>query len=189
MVQEEGAVEQVHTRHAQGLLLQLRFPVQHAHMQHDLALLLARMALELEPHPAVAVLVVAKTLGRHGVGEHEERCGLAAGRVQAGQVLLVLVVEHALQPLARDVALGVAVDRVADRHVVSRGALGDSARCAAHPKKPARDLLTRADLGERTIAVLIQVDVQRLAVGIESIGVGKIAGSWDHGLCQSQATM
>jgi hypothetical protein len=155
----------------------------------DLALLLARMALELEPHPAVAVLVVAEALGRHRVGEHEERGGVAAGRTQAGQVLLVFVVEHALQPLARYVALGVAVDGVADRHVVRRGALGDGAGRAAHPEEPARHLLTRADLGERSIAVLVQVDVQRLAVGIEAVGVGKIAGSCGHGLCQPQATM
>ena len=39
VVQEERAIEQVHAHHAQRLLLQLRFPVQHAHVQHDLALL------------------------------------------------------------------------------------------------------------------------------------------------------
>ena len=96
MVQEEGAVEQIHAHHAQCLLLQLRFPIQHAYVQHDLALLLSGMTLKLEPHPTVAVLVVAEALGRHRVGEHEECRGFATGRIQAGQVLLVFIVEHAL---------------------------------------------------------------------------------------------
>ena len=59
--------------------------------------------------------------------------------------------EHGLQSLAADIALGVAVNGVADGHVVGRNALGDRARGAADAEKPARHLLARADFGEGAV--------------------------------------
>ena len=179
MVQEEGAVQQVDADHAESFLLQAGLAVEQAHVHDDLALLVARVALELEAHPAVAFLGAVKTLGRHRVGEDEERRGVTARGGQALHVLLVLVVEHALQAVARDVALGVAVDGVADRHVVGRHALGNGPGGPPHPEKPAGDFLARADLGKSAVASLVQVDGQGLAMRVQNFVVGQVA--CEHG--------
>ena len=60
-----------------------------------------------------------------------------------------------------------AVDRVADDHVVRGYALGDGPRRAAHAEKPARHLLARADFGKRAIFGRIKVDPEGLLVGID----------------------
>ena len=86
--------------------------------------------------------------------------------VEALEVQRVLVVEHRLEARPADVALGLAVDGVADGHVVGGHALGDGARGAADPEEPADDLLPGADLGERAVAPSVEVDRQRLGVGI-----------------------
>ena len=72
------------------------------------------------------------------------------------------MVEHGFQPLAADITLGVAVNGVADRHVVGGDGLGDGARRAAHAEKPARHLLARADFGKGAVLAGIQIDLQRL---------------------------
>ncbi len=167
VMQEKCAVEKVHPDDAEGFLLQLVLVVQHAHVDDDLAVLIARMRLELDADPPVAVVGPGEVTRRHGVRESEEGRGVTAGVAQALQVQLVLVVEHALQALARDVALGVPIDGVTDGHVVSGDALGDGARRAAHAKEPAHHFLTGADLGERSVAPRVQVDGERLAVRIE----------------------
>ena len=77
---------------------------------------------------------------------------------------LVLVVQHELQPLARDVARRLAVDGVAEDHVVGGDRLGDRPRGAAGLEEFAGDLLAGADLGERAVLRHVQVDGQRLLV-------------------------
>ena len=87
--------------------------------------------------------------------------------LEALEVQLVLVVEHRLQARAADVALGLAVDGVAHRHVVGGHALGDGAGGAAHAEEPAHDLLAGADLGERAVAARVEVDLEGLGVGVD----------------------
>ena len=79
----------------------------------------------------------------------------------------MLVVEHRLEPLPADVALALAVDGVADGHVVGRHALGDRAGGAADAEEPAHHLLPGADLGKRAVAPRVEVDLQRLGVRID----------------------
>ena len=113
----------------------------------------------IQPWHSLPPLIAA---GHHGVGEGEERVVVAPLLVEPLQVELVLVVEHRLQAPPADVALGLAVDRVADRHVVRRHRLGDRAGRAAGPEEPARHLLPGADLRERAVPPGIEVDLQRL---------------------------
>ena len=114
-------------------------------------------------------------------------------RVSAAALLLepfeqqpVLVIEHGEQPLPADVTLGLAVNRVADLHVVGGDGLGDGARGAAHAEKPARHLLAGADLGERAVFRRVEIDPQRLLMGpdaflrgptISGFMPGRVSGS------------
>ena len=75
------------------------------------------------------------------------------------------MIEHLLETLAGDVTLRVAVDGVADPHVVGRDALGHGPGGAARLEEVADYLLAGADLGERTVGGTVQIDGQGLAGG------------------------
>ena len=172
VVEEEGPVEQVHADDPQGLLLQGVLRVEHPHVQDDLAVLVARIGLETHAHPAVAFVGPLVVAGGNRVGKGEEGGGVAAALLQAAEVQGVLVVEHRLQPRPADIALALAVNGVADGHVVGRNALGDGARGAAHVKEPPHHFLPGADLGKRAVAALVEVDVQRFMVGAQDLMPG-----------------
>ena len=162
VVVEERAVQQVDADDAERLLLQRRLGVEHPHVQDDLAGLVARVRLELHAHPAVALVAAAVAARDHRVGEGEERGLVAALVAEPVQVELELAVQHRLQPAHRDVAVGLAVDGVADRHVVRRHRLGDRARPRRRPgrtsaRPPGR---RRSRRWCRTSGV--EVDLQRL---------------------------
>ena len=64
VMQEESRVEQVYADNPQGFLLQAIFVVQHADMNDDLAVLIARMRLKFHAHPAVAFVGALKIARR-----------------------------------------------------------------------------------------------------------------------------
>jgi hypothetical protein len=172
VVLEEGPVEQVHPDDPERLLLRERLHVEHPHVHDDLAWLVVRLGLELHAHPAMALVAAAETARHHRVGEREKAVLVAALVVQSVDVELELVVEHALQPPGRDVAVHLAVDGVADRHVVGGDRLSDRAGRAAHPEEPAHDLLARPDLGDRSVPARIEVDPQRLLMRVGLVSAG-----------------
>src|SRR5206468_3763991 len=141
--------------------------VQHAHVHHDLAGLIVGAALKLYAHPAVALAGAAIAPRHDGIGESEERRVIAALRGEPFYVEIKFVVEHCLQPIARNVAVDVTVDGVAHLHVISRDAFRDRPGGAADPEKPANYFLPRADLGKRAVPARIDIDLQRLGMGIE----------------------
>jgi len=167
VVEEAGAVDQVDADDPERFLLRLLLAVEHVDVDEDLAVGVARMRLKAHPEPAVALARSAEAARLDGVGEDEERRGVATALAQALEIQAVLVLEHALQALAADVALAAAVDRVADRHVVRRDALGDGPGSAAGAEEPAHDLLSGTDLGERTVAALVEIDGERLLVRVD----------------------
>ena len=79
------------------------------------------------------------------------------------------MVEHEPEPLARHVARRLAVDGVAEIHVVGRDGLRDGARRAAGLKEHAGDLLARADFGEGAVFEVVEVDGERLGVRREHV--------------------
>ena len=85
VVLEERAVQQVDADDAERLLLQRGLDVEHPDVQDDLARLVARVGLELDAHPAVALVAAPEAAGDHGVGEGEERGRVAAGLVRAAR--------------------------------------------------------------------------------------------------------
>ena len=72
---------------------------------------------------------------------------------------------HLLEAFARDVALRVTIDRVADPHVISRHALRDGARSAPSLKEMPYHFLPSANFREDPIGRAVEVDGQRLAGG------------------------
>ena len=136
-------------------------------MHHDLARLIVGAALELDSHPAVALVSAAITPRHHGIGESEERSVIAALRSQSLDVEPEFVVEHRLEPVARNVSVNVPVDGVAYFHVVSRHALCDRPRSAADPEKPAHHFLSRADLGKGAVPARIEINPERLGMRVE----------------------
>jgi hypothetical protein len=76
------------------------------------------------------------------------------------------VIEHRLQPGARNVSVGVPIDGVAYFHVVSRHALRDCPGSAADPEKPAHHFLSRANFGKGSVPARIEIDPERLGMGI-----------------------
>jgi hypothetical protein len=152
----------IHSQHAQRLLLLKVLFVPQAHVHDDLRGLRAGLMLKANPHPAVPIFTPRVALRRDCVSEYEKLRGVPALRPQPFRQQAVLMVEHGGKSLPRNVALRLAVNRIADHHVVSRNALGNGARRAAHAEKPARDLLSGADLRKRPVLGLVQVDLQRL---------------------------
>src|SRR5207253_6836069 len=77
------------------------------------------------------------------------------------------VIEYRLEPGTRNIAFSVPVDGVAHLHVISRHALGDRPRGAADPEKPAHHFLPRADLGKSAVPTRIEINLERLGMGID----------------------
>ena len=160
-------MDQVDAQDADGFLLQGRFAVEQADMQDDLGRLGAGTCLKADAHPAVPVVLARVALGGDRVGEHEEPRVLAALGGEPFVHQVVFIAEHGLDALAADIAAGGAVDRVGDGHVIGRDALGDRAGRAPDPKKPARHLLARPDLGEGAVLRVVQVDLDGLVMRIQ----------------------
>ena len=169
VVLEEGAVEQVHPHDPECLLLQRRLDVEQTHVQDHLARFVVWMRLELDAHPSVALIAPAEAPRHDRVGEGEERGVVAPPLAQPVDVEGVLVVQHRLQPGFGDVAVDLAVDGVADGHVVGGDRLGDRARRPADAEEPAGHLLTGTDFGHRPVPARIQVDAQGLLMGVDRL--------------------
>src|SRR5689334_17420536 len=94
-------------------------------MHYDLARLIVRSALKLDPHPPVALIVSAVASSDDRIGEGEKAGVIAALSAESFHVEIEFPVKHGLQATARDISLGTTVDRVAYFHVVGRHALSD----------------------------------------------------------------
>ena len=132
-------------------------------MQNDLARLGLRLILEADTDPRVALPLAIMRGGRDRIGEREESGHRATFRLEAIDQEAVLVVEHLLKPLTRDVALWVAVDGVADAHIIGRDALRHRARGTARLKEVPDHFLAGPNLSERPVGGPIKVDGQGLA--------------------------
>src|SRR5258706_14964107 len=97
-----------------------------------------RSRLEPDSEPAVPALASRVAACGHRIGEGEEGGPAAASRAELLDEPGALAVEHRLEALAADVAIGWTVQRVADRHVVRGDRLGDPAGRAADVEGPAR---------------------------------------------------
>src|SRR5258706_10290124 len=131
-------------------------------MNNDVRRWSQRVGLEPNPHPAVGFVSLFETARLDGVGEDKETSGGPSLLLKPLIQQRILVLEHAMEPLARHITLGDAVNRIADCHVVSGHRFRDGSRSAAHPKEPARHFLPRPDLGKGAILRRVKIDLQRL---------------------------
>jgi hypothetical protein len=159
----ERRMDEIHPDGAEGVLLPPGILVPEAEMEDDLARLGLRMILEADADPGVALAFAVVRSRRDRVGESEESRGSAAFGLQSVDEKPVFVVEHLLQALAGDIALGVAVNRVADAHVVGRHAFGHGAGSTTGLEEMADDLLPCPDLREGAVGGTVQIDGQGLA--------------------------
>lgn len=144
-------MQEIHAQPAECILLESVCRVEKPHVEDHVARLGTERMLEAEPQPGVAFVPAGIGPRRGSVGEGEEPGAVAAGGIQSFEEETVLMVEHLLDPLTGDVALCLAVDRIAEGHVVGRHRLRDGACRAADGEEPASHLLPGTDLGERTI--------------------------------------
>src|SRR4029077_12537557 len=119
--------------------------IQHADMNDDLARFGARLALKTDTKPAVRFVVLFETAGSYRVSKHEEGAFVSDLIAEAFKQEAVLVIDHFLETLATDIAIGRSVYRIAESHVVSGHRLGNGPGCAADMKKTTRHLLPGSD--------------------------------------------
>ena len=161
----ERGVDEVDPDRAERVLLAARVLVPEAEMKDDFARLGSRLVLEADPDPGVSLPLAVMRRRRDRVGEGEEAGGRAALGLQPVDQQDVFVIEHLLEALPGNVALRVAVDGVADPHVIGGHALRHGPGGAACLEEVADDLLTGPDLGEGAVGGTVQVDGQGLAGG------------------------
>lgn len=169
-MQVKRAVDQIHADDPQRFLFADVFLVEQADVDDDFRRTIAWPGLETHAEPAVAFLLPGEAVRGDRVREHEEGAFVAARLIEALAEQIEFIIQHRLQPLAADVAIGGAVNRVADRHVVSGNGFGHGARRTADAEKAACDFLARADFGERAVFAGVQVDLQRFLVRVQFAG-------------------
>jgi hypothetical protein len=162
-------VNQVHADHAERFLLALGFFVERPHMNDDGGGIAVVMNLKFNSEPALAFVA----LRGDGVGENKKRAFVTARFVEPLEQQVEFMIQHGLQTLAADVTVGRAVNRVADGHVVGGNGFRNRAGRLADVEEPARDFLTRADLGERAVFFRVEVDLERLLAGVQFFAVHK----------------
>src|SRR5437773_5634369 len=101
---------------------------------------------------------------RDGVGKNKKRARVPHLLIEPLEQKPVLVVEHRLEPGPANVAIGRAINRVAELHVVSRHRLRDRAGCAANLEKATRHFLPGADFRESPVALPVEIDLERFLV-------------------------
>ena len=167
----KGAIDQVDADDAKGFLLLDVFAFEHADMKDNVRRRGLGLMLKAHSHPAVRFGIAAITAGGDGVGENEEFGGATALLSQPFQQEGILVVQHGLEALAANVTFTGAVDCIAEGHVVSRHGFGDGAGGAADTEEPTGDLLAGAGFGKGAVFSRIQINVQRLMMGVDDFTI------------------
>ena len=161
----QGRMDQVHAHHAERVLLTTGIAIPQPQVEDDIAWFRPWFRLEAHAHPGVSLPFAVMRRRGHGIREGKEtRLGAALGSQPIDQES-ILVTHHLLEAFARDVALRVTIDSVADPHIIRRHALGDRPGGAAGLEEMPNDLLPGADLREDPVGGPIEVDGQRLAGG------------------------
>src|SRR6266850_2096785 len=171
VMKEECSTDQIHAKYPQSFLLEIGARIVQVRVKRDLRRLLVRPGLETNADPTSTVLGTMEASRRHRIGECKETFTVAVLFAKLPRQLRELVIEHGVQPLAADVALGRAVDPIADGHVVGGDRLGDGSGGGAGLEKRAGHLLPAAYLGDGAVRSCIKVQCQRFLSRAESRAV------------------
>src|SRR5262245_59651803 len=118
-MQIERAIDQVHAEYPECFLLTDVLFIQQPDVNDDVGGLLAQLRVKPNAQPSMSFFLAAEAVGGDGVGKNKKRALVAAGLIEPQQQEVKLVLQHALQALPADVALGWTINRIADRHVIS----------------------------------------------------------------------
>ena len=162
----QGPVDQIDAERAQRLLVLDALRTVQGDVEVDLRRFGARVVLEADADPALAVGLVRVAARGHRIGECEKGRGRTALYVELLDHQLEFMRQHLREALAADVARRVAVHRITDLHVVGRDRFGEGAGGTAHPEEPARGLLPRPNLGNGAVLMRVHVDGQRFVIGV-----------------------
>ena len=157
-----GSINQVDAYDSQRFLLKGVGLIEHSDMNDDLATFVARVGLEIYAKPAVAFVGAMKISRGNSISAGEKRGGISSIFLEAFEIQLLFVVKHGLKPVAANIAFALSVDGIADLHIISRDTFGNCSGSGSGLKKPANDLLTRADFSKSTVSPGVQVDFQGL---------------------------
>ena len=166
----EGGVHEIDAEATERVGLLGVGRVEESYVEHHVARRGVDGVLEADPQPGMALVPPGERLRGRGVGQGEKPGAVAPRRVEPLVQQGIFVVEHPLDPLPRDVAAGLAVDGIADRHVVGRHRLGHGTGGPAGGEEPAGNLLPGADFGETAVDGVVEVDGQRpLRRGVDAV--------------------
>ena len=169
----KGGVDEVDADGPEGVLLTVRILVPKTEMEDDFAWFSLGPILEADANPGVPLPFAIMRGRRHRISEGKEAGHRATFSFQAIDQKAVLVVEHLLEPLTGDIALRVAVDCVADAHVVGGNTLRHRTRGSARLEEVPDHFLPSPDLGKGPVGRPVEIDGQRLA---GSSGAGRGSG-------------
>src|ERR1700730_2930902 len=111
----ESAVKKIHSDNAERfLLIDVRL-IEHPNVDDNLAWFAARLFLKAHAQPAVRFVVLLEAARRHGVGENKKRSLVSQFFIQPLDQQIVLVVQHRLESVATDIAVGCSINGVAKR--------------------------------------------------------------------------
>ena len=142
------------------------FLVEHAHVDHDLAGLIVGAALELDPHPAVAFVSPLK-LRATTVSAKAKKAVVSPRSGPAARYSAQI--RGRASPGAGRARRNARPVRRWRRSPACRKRRCSSRRCPRRrrPEKPAHHFLARADLGKGAVPARIEIDLERLRMGID----------------------
>src|SRR5205809_7678154 len=104
--------------------------------------------MKTDVDPTASFVMLLKTASSHGVGKDKKTALRAKLLIQPLDQQIVFMIKHRPETDAADITVGRSINRIAERHVVSRHRLCDCARGAADKKEPACNFLAGANFRE-----------------------------------------
>ncbi len=167
-LEEEGcAINQIHTDDAQRVLLLKALGIVQASVNDDLGGFGPGLVLESDPHPAMGVRRSEVAFGGHRIGKSKETGFGTAMFIKAFDQESELVIEHGGQAFPAHVALSIAIDGIAELHIVGGDGLGDAPGGPPDSKEPPSDFLTGPDLGKGAVYRLVEIEAECLLGSVE----------------------
>ena len=136
-------------------------------MEDDVIGFLTRGTLKSNSHPAQAILLPTVTAGGHRIGKHKKARFIPALYGQPFVQQAVLVFEHVMQALLADVPAGLAINRIAHRHVIGAHTFSYRTGRSANAEEPPRHFLPGANLSKGAVLVAVKIDRLRFLRGAE----------------------
>jgi hypothetical protein len=124
----------------------------------------------------VAIICAFEIACRDGVSESEKRGCVSTALAESFEVESVFVVQHVLKSFTTNIAFALAINRVANGHVIRGHTLGYRASGPSDSKEPAYYLLARTDFRKGAIAVRVEVDGEGFTFSVWAFEIETFSG-------------